>query len=165
MSPNTVTTMLFGHEILGVKLLQVLGRELLHRFGRAALDDVIGRFGRQGVAEEFADLGVRIVGPAGDCPQGQLLHLGIFVLRKSRPGEALGEQGGRRRKIVPQRRGAAEHGEAAGVQGKLAADRIEELGDLRGRVVGRAHVEHVADQRRPAGRCGAVGQRADKTNA
>ena len=52
-------------------------------FGLAARDDVVGRGGRQVVAEELADLLVRIVGPPGDGAQGKLLHLGELVLRET----------------------------------------------------------------------------------
>ena len=79
---------------------------------------------------------------------------------KRRPREALGKQGGRAGEIVPQRRGAAEDREPPGAHRQLAADRIEVLGDLPGRMVGRALVEHRAHQGRAAGRLLVVDQRA-----
>ena len=94
------------------------------------------------------------------APRASCCTLANSSCGKRRPREALGKQRRRAGKIVPQRRGAAEHGEPPGAHRQLPADRIEVLGDLLGGMVGRAHVEHRADQRRAAGRLLVVDQRA-----
>ena len=103
---------------------------------------------------------MRIVDPAGDLAQGELLHGGELGAGEGRPRETLGQQGRGRRKVLAQGRDAAVHGEPAGADRHLGPDRIEEVGGLLGRMVGGAAVEHRGQQGGPAGRLGRIGQAA-----
>ena len=64
-----------GDKALRVIRPKIVGGERFDRFRLAALQQVIGRRGRQIVVEQFENLLLRIVRPAKNRPERQLLDL------------------------------------------------------------------------------------------
>ena len=84
---------------LGMELLQIGHGQGLDRLRLALGIHVIGRRGRQGVEEQFADLGMRVGAAVLDVGQQQRLGLLELVLGDGRVQEGIGEQPGRLGKI------------------------------------------------------------------